>query len=111
MVTLKNVSTGARGILGPIGGITIEAGQQADFDLTDAELADAIATGWFAPADPLDHDADGEKGGSLPKRPPALTGKSKAELLEIASVEAPEADETMTITQIKAAIESARGDE
>ena len=38
-------------------------------------------------SDSLDHDGDGEKGGSTPKDPPALTGKTTAELNKIAEDE------------------------
>lgn len=62
----------------------------------------------FELADPLDHDGNGEKGGSLPDVPVSLTNKNKAELLAIAADEGAEADESMTNAQIKAAIEAGR---
>ncbi len=50
-----------------------------------------IDLGWAKLADPdlpqLDHDHDGQPGGSEPHDPPALSGKTKAELLAIAADE------------------------
>lgn len=57
---------------------------------------------------PLDHDGDGEAGGSLEHEPPALTGKNKAELLEIAAEEGVEIEEGAKNADIIAAIELAR---
>lgn len=59
-------------------------------------------------ADPLDHDGNGESGGSLPDAPPTLTNVNKAGLLQIAANEGVEATEDMTNAEIKAAIEAAR---
>lgn len=66
----------------------------------DGRIADALPQ--------LDHDGNGEPGGSEPHEPPALTGKNKAELLAIAEAEGVEADETMTNKAIVEAIETAR---
>lgn len=60
------------------------------------------------PSSPLDHDGDGQPGGSEPHDPPALTGKNKAELLEIAKDEGVEATSDMTNKAIIEAIEAAR---
>lgn len=62
----------------------------------------------FEAIDALDHDANGEKGGSLPESPPALTGKNKADLLDIASDEGAAVDEDMTNAELRAAIEANR---
>lgn len=56
----------------------------------------------------LDHDGDGDAGGSMPHEPPALSGLKKAELLEVAAAEGVTADESMTNAQITEAIEAAR---
>lgn len=70
------------------------------------------ATGTFQPADDsaFDHDHDGHAGGSLPADPPALSGKNKAQLREIAAAEGVEVAEDATNAEIVAAIEAARGD-
>lgn len=56
----------------------------------------------------LDHDGDGEPGGSLPDDPPSLSGKNKADLLAIADDEGVQADDSMTKAEIVTAIEAAR---
>lgn len=58
--------------------------------------------------DPLDHDGDGEKGGSTPAKPPRLTGRNKAELIAIAEAEGVSANEEMTAAEIVKAIEAKR---
>lgn len=57
---------------------------------------------------PLDHDDDGEPGGSVAHEPPALTGKNKAELLEIAEAEGVEIEDGAKNADIIAAIELKR---
>ncbi len=59
-------------------------------------------------SNPLDRDNDGNPGGSLPKDPPSLKGKTKAELLAIAADEGVDASEDMTVKDITAAIEARR---
>lgn len=56
----------------------------------------------------LDHDQDGEPGGSFADEPPALTGKNKAELLEIAAAEGVDVSDEMTKAEIVEAIELGR---
>ena len=57
----------------------------------------------------LDHDHDGEPGGSEPYVPPALTGKNKAQLLQIAAdEEVTGVSEDTTNQDIIKAIEAAR---
>lgn len=56
----------------------------------------------------LDHDGDGAPGGSLPYSPPALSGKSKPELLKIAEDENVDIEDGATIPDIRTAIELAR---
>jgi hypothetical protein len=58
----------------------------------------------------LDHDDDGEPGGSLPDEPPALSGKNKAELTAIAQAEGVELAEGATNAQIVEAIEAKRAE-
>ncbi|WP_375188408.1 hypothetical protein [Sphingobium yanoikuyae] len=76
----------------------------------DADGAPVIKGGDEPARDPLDHDGDGVKGGSEPKKPVALTGKTTAELEQIAADE----DVDLTGEDIKtnadriAAIEAAR---
>ena len=62
-----------------------------------------------APASPFDHDGDGRPGGDLPDDPPALTGKTKAELIAIAAAEGVEVDDSWTKAAIVDAIEAERG--
>lgn len=70
------------------------------------QVSEAIAAA--AAADPLDHDGDGNKGGSEPRVPPALAGKNKAQLLEIAAAEGVEVEDGATNAAITAAIEAKR---
>jgi hypothetical protein len=58
--------------------------------------------------DPLDHDGDGEPGGSLPHDPPALTGKTKDELIQIAEDESADLSEAKNNPDRIAAIEANR---
>lgn len=66
------------------------------------------AGGAANPQHPLDRDNDGHLGGSLPKDPPSLKGKTKAELLAIAADEGVDASEDLTVKDITAAIEARR---
>lgn len=67
-------------------GFTISpAGTVGNGDAAAADLPGGDPGG--SDTDPLDHDGDGEPGGSLPHEPPALSGKTKAELLAIAQNE------------------------
>lgn len=61
--------------------------------------------------DQLDHDDDGEPGGSREHEPPSLGGKNKAELLAIADDEGVEVPNGATNAQIAEAIEASRADE
>lgn len=56
----------------------------------------------------FDRDGDGKTGGSEPAQLPSLSGKNKAELLEIAKAEDVEATEEMTNAAIVEAIEAKR---
>jgi len=65
---------------------------------------------------PLDHDADGEKGGSLSKEPPALTGMTKDELeaqaeletVDLTAIEGTGANGNVLAKDIREAIEANR---
>lgn len=56
----------------------------------------------------LDHDGDGEPGGSKPHDPPALSGKTRKELFAIAKAEGVKVDAKWKNDLIVAAIEAAR---
>jgi hypothetical protein len=76
-------------------------------------IARLVANGWIADdltatAGPLDHDGDGEKGGSLPHDPPSLAGRNKAELTAIAAGEGVALEDGMTNAAIAAAIQAHR---
>ncbi len=58
--------------------------------------------------DPLDHD-DGRRGGSLPRRPAALSGLRKAELMAVGAAEGVAVAPGSTVAAIRRAIEVARG--
>lgn len=60
MAQVKNISTGPRGAY--LNGVLtmVEVGQTAE--------ADDFADEWFEEIDPLDHDENGKKGGSKPRR-------------------------------------------
>lgn len=59
----------------------------------------------------LDRDGDGAAGGSRENEPPALTGRNKADLLEIAANEGVVVPEGATNKEIVALIESVRSGE
>lgn len=65
MAHVRNVSNGPRGAY--LGSTLVMA------EPNEVVEADDFAEEWFdvvdAPSDPLDHDGDGRKGGSKPKRP------------------------------------------
>lgn len=84
---------------GDIGKLS-EAKAQARIDSGDAEAVEELAQ--------LDHDDDGEPGGSIPNDLPALTGKNKAQLLEIADAEGVEVADSTKNADIIAAIEAKR---
>lgn len=98
--------------------VAIDEGVIDDAEMFRSQLAIAIQEKRLAaimsvPADDddtFDHDGDGKAGGSTPQDPPALAGKNKAELLDIAAAEGAEADESMKNDDIKAAIEAKRGE-
>lgn len=84
-------------------------------DVTDAMAQDYIDAGKAEAVKDkdlpqLDHDGDGEPGGSVPDEPPSLTGKNKKQLLEIAAAEGVEANEEMTNKAITEAILAKRED-
>lgn len=92
------------------GGLTVSPADDSDVSDGDAAAVDEPGgdSGGGDTPHPLDHDGDGEKGGSLPAEPPSLSGKTKAELLEIAKDEGVKADKSMTNDAITKAIEAKR---
>ena len=107
---VRNVTNGPK-VLNSIPPGLLAAGDSTDepVKLTEAEYEIAKGTGWFKfGADPLDHDENGKKGGSKPAEPVSLTGKNKAELLEIAKAEGVTVEEGATNADIASAIELAR---
>lgn len=65
MAKFTNYTQGPKGLNTLAGLVHVEAGQTVDVEVSEAEAASAKATGWFSrPKDPLDHDADGKKGGA-----------------------------------------------
>jgi len=79
---------------------------EAERDDLLAELDEADAK--IAKLSPPDNDGDGNPGGSNSQTPPALTGKTKAELLEIATAEKVTVKDGATNADIIEAIEAAR---
>ncbi len=59
--------------------------------------------------DPLDRDGDGRRGGSLPRRPTALSGLRKAELMAVGAAGGVAGAPGSTVAAIRRAIEVARG--
>lgn len=109
-VKATNTSNGPR-IFNSAPPVTLQAGQSTDgeVNITEAELTSMQFYGQFEiSGDPLDHDDDGKKGGSKSADPVALSGKNKAELLDIAKAEGVEIEDGATNDDIKAAIELAR---
>lgn len=108
MAVLKNTSPGLRGVLLRNGErLWIEPGETVEVaKAAVVGMPDGIAVDGKLPQ--LDHDKDGEPGGSEPNDPPALSGKNKAELLEIAAAEGVEIEEGAKNADIVSAIELAR---
>lgn len=79
---------------------TDDKARVAELEAENAELRAKLAA--------FDPDGDGKAGGSAPKSPPALSGKSKADLLAIAADEGVEIEDGATNDDIKATIELAR---
>lgn len=67
-----------------------------------------VQTGQWEMPDPLDHDGNGEKGGSKPDSPPSIFGKSKAALFAIAADEGVEVPAEAKAKEIQAAIKANR---
>ncbi len=66
---ITNIAPGPRGIHTLAGSVILNPGQTIEAELSEVELEGSKETGWFefGKPDPLDHDGDGKKGGSLPK--------------------------------------------
>jgi hypothetical protein len=90
--------------------IEAQAGLEAELAETRADHPAKLK------ADPLDHDGDGEKGGSKPAELPALSGMSKDELgaqakaegVDLDKIKGTGADGNVLMGDIKAAIEAKR---
>jgi len=103
MAQFTNKAAGARGVNLKDGStVWINPGQ------TEVIEDDDILNVHADLLNPLDHDGNGEKGGSLPDAPVALSGKNKAQLLEIAADEGVEIEDGATNADIVSAIELAR---
>ena len=117
MFAIRNISTGPRGAYTADGSLVmVDAGKVALGDFAD------INPEWFADEDggdivsvpeartisPPDLDGNGNPGGSLPHEPPALSGKTKAELTAIAAAEGVELEAGAKVADIIAAIELVR---
>lgn len=104
---ITNISDGPRGIQTSEGVLMLSAGETSgDFEASKGDVEAARNAGWFdLKGGPLDHDDNGEPGGSKPADPPALTGKPKAELIKIAKSEGAEIDDDMTNDDLRSAIE------
>jgi hypothetical protein len=107
MTLVRNITPGARGAWLDGKEVWAEPGEAIE--------ADDFVEEWFAPVpeheaetDVLDHDGNGEPGGSKPADPPALSGKTKAELLAIAEAEGVLVEDDATVAEIKTAIEAGR---
>lgn len=110
-VSFANQSNGPRGVNGVHGLVLIERGETREVEVTEGEYRSAMGTGYFGKGDALDHDENGEKGGSNPDEPVSLSRKTKAELLEIAEAEGvADLSDDNTVEEIKAAIEAARAE-
>lgn len=108
---ITNTSRALQGIWTDAGLAFLEAGETRDIDVAESyvERVHALPFLTVTEADPLDHDGNGEKGGSLPNAPVGLSGKNKAELIAIATAEGAEIEDTMTVADLKSAIELHRG--
>lgn len=69
---IKNITNGPKGVNTPGGPVEIGAGQVADLDLNDAELASSKRTGWFEFGHPK---ADAPEDEPEAKQPAAAKGK------------------------------------
>lgn len=106
VATITNKSAGFRGFHAVSGEVLLPPGESWSGEISEAELKSALAREEdFESGEPLDHDGDGKKGGSNVDNPPSLSGKNKAELLEIAAAEGVDATEEMTNAAIVELIE------
>lgn len=109
-VSATNVTDGPK-VLNSTPAVIIPRGGSTEglVEITAGELKSMRATGYFdITGGPLDHDGDGKPGGSEKYVPPALTGKNKAELLDIAKAEDVDLPDDATNDAIRDAIEAKR---
>lgn len=85
-----------------------KASDQADKDADEVVALRARVAELEAQVAALDGDGDGKPGGSQKANPPALTGKNKEALLEIAKAEGVTIEDGATNADIVSAIELAR---
>lgn len=77
MTKFTNYTQGPKGLNTVAGLVYVDAGKSVDVEISDEEAAVSKATGWFSPPkDPLDHDANGKKGGAAA---PKADDKTKTE--------------------------------
>lgn len=108
---ITNNSKAIQGVWTDDGLIHVEAGKTAEnVAVSGVYLDRAQSLPFLDVVDVLDHDGDGEAGGSNPAEPVSLSGKNKAELLAIAEAEGVEIEEGSTNADIGSAIELARED-
>lgn len=105
--TITNNAKSNQGVWTDEGLVHIEPGRTLTVTIADghAERTQRLPFLTVVEVDALDHDADGEKGGSEVRKPPALSGKSKPALIDIAKVEGVTLEDDMTAADIRAAIE------
>ena len=82
MTKFTNYTKGPKGLNTEAGLVYVEAGQTVDVEISEAEEKSAKRTGWFSKA-PLDHDGDGNDGGSVDE----LDQKTVPQLKELAETE------------------------
>lgn len=107
---ITNTSKANQGVWTDSGLETIEPGKTRTLTIAKdyVERAKSLPFLTVQEVSPLDRDEDGHDGGSLAHEPPALTGKTKAQLLEIAAAEEVEIEDGATNADIVSAIELAR---
>jgi hypothetical protein len=107
---ITNTSRANQGVWTEDGLVHIEPGESRTVTLAKDYVERARKLPFFTFNDPLDHDFDGKEGGSLRADPPSLSGKNKAELLDIAEAGGVEIADGATNAEIVSAIEASRAE-